>query len=89
VLAPYPCDPGSVTELRGGPQLTHGGSGVRPVQLGTQTSMPKRQFDRLEQLTQHVAAATLEPACAAGGAGKLFDLVLADGRVIDPESGAL
>jgi hypothetical protein len=51
--------------------------------------MPKRQFDRLEQLTQHVAAATLEPACAAGGAGKLFDLVLADGRVIDPESGAL
>lgn len=45
--------------------------------------MPKRQFERLEQLTQHVAAATLEPT-----GGKLYDLVLAGGRVIDPESGA-
>jgi imidazolonepropionase-like amidohydrolase len=50
--------------------------------------MPKRQFERLEQLTQHVAAASLGPSpAAAASAGKQYDLVLANGRVIDPESG--
>ena len=59
---------------------------VSGVHLNFQISMPKRQFDRLEQLTQHVAATTLEPTAAAA-APKHFDLVLAGGRVIDPESG--
>jgi hypothetical protein len=59
---------------------------VGGIHLNFQISMPKRQFDRLEQLTQHVAATTLEPTAAAA-APKHFDLVLAGGRVIDPESG--
>lgn len=78
-------------------------AGVGPSLLGLLRRVPgmsKRQHEgRLEQLTQHVAATSLGrrpgnpvadaalPASSTLSGSAAYDLVLAGGRVIDPESG--